>query len=1135
MARPVTTSRFDPRFALRTILIALGLGLVVFVTHSLQMKRHAADQLERATEVAESEDQQEFVAALNRYLSFDPRNKDVRIRYGLALAKKAITTHDRWRALQALRQVLAESPTQAEVRLKAIELALALEDPVQAAKHLEPLLLREPGRADLHVLAARCELARNKLPGAIASLSRALELAPDEVETAELLAGIYVDQLHQPRLAQAVFDRLVEANPTLATAHLARARHALRESKPDDAAKDLETAAGLAPRDIDIVQTQAEVETLRGNLDRASGLWKRSIELSPARIGLFIGLAKVEQGRGQPALAIDALREARKLDPKRPDLVFWLADLLIDGGKVAESRDLSRQFPESPSGQADFLRGRIAQGERRWLDAINAYIGSLKSSEMQGELAGRAYLEMSRCYEAMGGRVEEMQSLEAAVRLSPSATPRLILSERLIQARRFGDAIPLLKELTAMKPPLPQAWGLLARALVEQNRLLPTPKRRWNEVENAIDRAKGDPDLEVSLTLVKADMYGLRDQIDQAKKILRTACEVHPEQPALYLALAEISAREGDFRTAKAALARGDKALKNRLDWLWLRIDWQTRRRNEQSPSELNRLESRLGKVSSLDRAQLERHLVEVHKQMGNHSDVERLCARLLGQSGNDAQVRFWLVESQLARNHFREAKRQVAALRKLEGEAGLGWRCATAEMLIRQTGDGEPARLEEARILIDYARKARPNWSQPIFLGASLEDKKGKTEAALAEYRRVLDLGDYRPLALSRVLRILADEKRWAEAFAVCESALRKGALDPEMQRVAADLAVKADQKSRAHDIATMIVPESNANYRDHLWLGELLDAASRPSSAREAYERAVELAPDGVTPYLALISHLVRNRHRAEAAEVLERMKATLDEQRSAMAVARGYELLTQPDMAESTYREILKRRPEDPEALDRLAGLLVRYDKNVEAEPVLRRLLSLRGTVPDEDIPGLRRKLGLVLTAPEQGEERVGEALELLSLNEPREGDAAVEARTLALVRGRRADQRGASLRSVEALPPLGMNPQEKFRLAHLYDAHGNAAKARALLLDIIRRDPVNTAAISDLVEGLLRDQRRTECAEWIERLDKLEPGSDRVEEFRHRYFISTWTSTSRGSRNSFIDSMVLRRAWRTWKSR
>ena len=1087
------TSRLAYRFALLSGLVALGLGGLVVLLHSFQMKRHAARQLEMAEEASPVEDAKEYLAALDRYLSFDPRNKEVRTRYALALAERATDTRRRWRALQMLRQVMAENAGPPEVRLRAIDLALALHEPDQATKYLEPLLRAEPERADLHVLAARCDLARDKPADAAASLRRVLELAPARVETVEMLAGVYRDRMRSPGKAQDALDRFVAANRSLAPAYLARSKYAVGEARYDDAAKDLEVAAKIAPGDVEVVQAQAEVETLRGDPGRAAGLWKRAIALAPDSVAPYVGLARAARERGEIDVALDALRRANKLEPDRLDKMFSLGDLLVEAGKVAECRALQKALVEAGPGQADFLLGRVAQHEKRWLDAIHAYIASLKGRDTTGGLAGRAYFEMSRCYAEVGGRIEELQALETAARLDPSSPPRLALAQRLVQARRFGDALPWLFGLTALRSPPRAAWGLLARARVEQNRLLPPPRREWDDVEKAIAEAATDRTQDVPVALVRADMEVLRDKPGAALATLENACKVHPDQPALYLALAEIASGQGDPARAEAALARGDEAMKDRPDWLWSRIDRLSAPR-EGADAELALLESRVEALPEDKRGPSARHLVEVHERRGNHGDVERLCLRLLGRHEADAHVRLWLVESLLAQNDLAGAKRHLAELRKHEGEKGLGWRCASAELLLRQAGPGEKERLEEARGLIAFASEARPNWSKPIFLRARLADKEGKTDAALADYRRVLDLGDYRPLALNRVLEILDGKKQWADAFAVCDVALQKGALDRGLQKVAVDLALKANRKGRACDLAALLVPEGGREYRDQIWLGNVLDAATRPLAALAAFERARELAPDATEPYLALMAHHARHRRRHEAAEVLEQMKKALDEQRAALAVGRGYEILARADLAESAYREILKRRPNDPVALGRLATLLVRHDKNRLAEPVLRLLLDPRQALPDEAIPELRRRLALVLTAPEWKEDRVDEALRLLDLNKPR-GEDALDARTRALVLGRRGG-------AVET-PVTGMVLQEERRLAQLYDARGEGPRSRDIFAEMIRKDPANAGTIAAMLESLYRDKRRAEGVEWLDRLEKLEPDSERVKEFRRRW--------------------------------
>ena len=185
--------------------------------------------------------------------------------------------------------------------------------------------------------------------------------------------------------------------------------------------------------------------------------------------------------------------------------------------------------------------------------------------------------------------------------------------------------------------------------------------------------------------------------------------------------------------------------------------------------------------------------------QMGNHADVERLCVHLLSHHGDDAQVRLWLIESLLAQGDFREAKRQAADLPQLEGEKGLGWRCAAPS----RSCAARPRREGPAgggAGLIAFASGPAPTGLGLFSSCASLADKEGKTDAALADYDRVLGLGDYHPVALKRVLEILDGKKRGPTPSPSARSPSRRGA-GPGSQKVAANFALKANNKARARD----------------------------------------------------------------------------------------------------------------------------------------------------------------------------------------------------------------------------------------------------------------------------------------------------------------------------------------------
>ena len=650
----------------------------------------------------------------------------------------------------------------------------------------------------------------------------------------------------------------------------------------------------------------------------------------------------------------------------------------------------------------------------------------------------------------------------------------------------------------------PASWALLARALVEANRLLPPAQRQWSEVEKAANQAAADPAQAVLVALVRADVEAITGHPDKARAGLEAAAKEHPNDPVLYLALADLASRRGDVAAIAAALKKGDNALHDRLDWLRLRVDRLAGRGDDLMPNELAKLESRAATLPTSRRDPLERHLVAAHLRLGNHSDVECLCVNLLAYRGNDAQVRLWLTESLLARGDIKEAQRQIDDLRAFEGEAGLGWRCARAELLLQRASSGAvgtAADLVEARKLVSEVSKARPNWAPPALMLARIDDLENRSDAALVGYLRVLDLGDYRPLALTRALELLGDRGRYADALAVCEAALRNGVGDSRLQRAAAELALQVGRQARARDLAVLAVSEHGENYRDQLWLADVLEAASRPSAARDALERAVELAPDSVDARLAQIRHYARHLGRAEAEQAIESMKEAIGPQRATMAAARAYEVIGHLERAEEGYRTVLKDRPRDAKALSRLAALRLRRDEQAKAEPVLRGLLGPPAVVVDEDAPAIRRQLALALTASDAN--RIDEALRLLDRNRRSPAESPADARVRALVLAARPTGRAAALKALGALPATRLTAQERLRLARLYDAEGDWGRARELILGLVEEDPANVSPAAALADGLIRHRRRVEAAEWLERVEKLEPGSPRAKALRRRW--------------------------------
>jgi tetratricopeptide (TPR) repeat protein len=360
-----------------------------------------------------------------------------------------------------------------------------------------------------------------------------------------------------------------------------------------------------------------------------------------------------------------------------------------------------------------------------------------------------------------------------------------------------------------------------------------------------------------------------------------------------------------------------------------------------------------------------------------------------------------------------------------------------------------------------------------------------------------MLDLGDYHPAAVRGAVALLLAQDRDAEADRILEQAARAGALAADLLRPAAEIALRAGRRDRAAQLARSATPQSNPSYRDLVWLGRILGAAGRASDAELCLREATRMAPEAAATWLALVAHHHRQGQREEAEAAVERMKESVAKEVRSLALGRAYEVLGRHADAEKAYKAHLALQPRDAEALWRLAELYLRRDETDRAEPVLTALLDSRVLVPEEDLPHIRRTLALALTSPARREDRSAQALALLALNRAARGDTQADRRVAALVKGSRPAARAEALAALEAMSGgPAVTAQERLRLALLYEDEGRWVDARKQYAALVAADRENPAYVALLVEGLLRQKKMAEAASWLERLEKLEPGSARA---------------------------------------
>ena len=197
-------------------------------------------------------------------------------------------------------------------------------------------------------------------------------------------------------------------------------RAALALGMIDTALAILQEIAAQYPRNEEIHRTLAEAY-LRANLDQEAIMEAdAALQLSPANVDLLSWYARVMEQLGSVEKAVDALRCATQINPKRADLIIRLANLLKiseDASGVLRSMDLLLnidQISNRDRWQAAVIYEEIHEYGR----AMDILMGVLGGNHT---CAPRLYLEIARISEKLGNLETAVDMVQMAIDLLPQS------------------------------------------------------------------------------------------------------------------------------------------------------------------------------------------------------------------------------------------------------------------------------------------------------------------------------------------------------------------------------------------------------------------------------------------------------------------------------------------------------------------------------------------------------------------------------------------------------------------------------------------------------------------------------------------------------------------------------------------
>jgi tetratricopeptide (TPR) repeat protein len=312
---------------------------------------------------------------------------------------------------------------------------------------------------------------------AAAHFERVLTLRPDDVPSLVWLANVTLDQGRTDDAA-ALYERALARQPGRFAARGGLGRAALAGGKASLAVTRLEAASAAEPRATAVNYPLAMAYRQVGRLDEAEArLRARGDAQPPLPAPLMRELAEILRSpvvyesrgdralaAGQPAAAVDAVRQALALAPDRRAITQKLATSLAITGDVRAAvtlyQELLAQDPDFP--EAHYSLGALFAGSGQLSLAIDQFAAAVRGDPgyLQARLQLGHTLRRARAFD------RALAAYRGALSVDPRfVEARLGYAVTLVEAGHYGTARVFLTEGLRQNPARLEFMELLVRVL----------------------------------------------------------------------------------------------------------------------------------------------------------------------------------------------------------------------------------------------------------------------------------------------------------------------------------------------------------------------------------------------------------------------------------------------------------------------------------------------------------------------------------------------------------------------------------------------------------------------------------------------------------------------------------------------
>ncbi len=1109
-------------FAACLLSVTLAAAGGFHLLHLVQYGRIAESvrwQIERCREDGRTDDAIRFAS---QYLEFRPDDVGVMAELAGWLEDKARAGNTRkpyYTVLNLYDKILRLNPEDDATRLKAVQMGIWLSEWTVAVTHLETLLARRGGDAELFERYGYCEQMMGRYDEAAGWYRKALEADPKRASTYTYYANLLYHHLKRPDEAARMIDEAVRVNPDSPEALTDRAKFLRAQNKLAEAAEAIRKARALAKKDdAAILLVAADIERAKGHYREAIDLLDRGCRKYPKNAAFVCALAWLQLYDGKPDVAIATLRAGKQASPKDFDILTLLGDLLARDGQVGALEQTLKELTElgAPADRTDYVQARLLMRRGRWAEAA-ALLDRLRAiAPDKPQLALHANLLLTQCHEQLNDAAGELDAYRRLLDHDPNAG-----AVRLDYARalaRHGRADEARREFLAVV----QRPEVSSRAVADTARTLLTQARREPkaraELERAIDALKLDapnPNPVAARAALDLDRLRPADSLPAVEQALQR----QPANVGLHLLRAALVEQQFGIDRALSALAEAESHTGDQWDLRAARTRLLASRLDPAYADDLTRLARGVERLMPDGRLRVLQELVAAFRALNDLANVTHHL-ELLAQTRPDylpAREALYAIALRAGDESRRQAA--LAGVEAVEGKDGPVGRTLEAQRLLWLHTPGDAANLAKVTALLDAAAQTRPGDATVAFLRGRVAELAGQDAEALKLYQTAFDRGlaerpaeelfaNLRGRSGTAPVAVLRDRLPLAERLPADRH--------PELLLAALPLYDDAAKAALAERLTAVCPP---ADAVQQVWLGRVYARLGLTQPAGEAFRRAVAAAPQSAEGWLALVTDRVARQDADGTRAVAAEMTRHLAPVEARLVVGHALEGAKRFDDARKEYDAARELKPEDTRPLKSLAQLYRKMNRPDDARQAVEALAALPNPTAPEDARWARQVLVAQL-AQTPSWEACRKALDLLERNridgELSEDDQRARALVLATQKARVLPDVGRTarqeaIRTLEALVKQrsARSGDDLVLLARLYRAENDDAKAREVCARMRAEFADQFGCVAFLAREALREHDLDACGPLLESLRKL--GSGQFEtvavEFQYRVLAGT----------------------------